>query len=483
MPRPRLSTVGLGVAWPFILAVACLADGPPTPPVATIDVDLAADEGPLETWRHTVGHGGINAEPLPDRVVAGIAGLRPPLIRVFIQEFFAIYPEHGRFDWRRLDPYMDALARTGAKVVAAITIKPRPLFPEVDPRTWRPNDVEEWRRVIAAMVRRYSVERPIVTYWEVGNETDIGEDGGCPYLIPDPADYAAYYALTIPPILEAFPAAKVGGCAVANAGGDYLPRFIEACRKDGHRLDFISWHLYSDDPARHAGLVARYRKLLDGFGPRRPEMLVTEWSKGFEPISTEERAFEPRRAAAVGACLIALVDAGVDWTFYYHAWDQVCDPADFRPFFRRPEIMYHHWNEVPHRFGLFGVGQEARPPYFVYRMLGRLGNRRVRARSDAEDLRVLAARRGDEPAVLIVNYGRPAGRDRVATLRFAGLNPGRRRLIVERIDRDRGWSDRELELVPRERRDVVVQERFACQVSCPADSVGLVRLEAVEKRE
>jgi hypothetical protein len=35
-------------------------------------------------------------------------------IRIFIQEFFQVYPEHGRFDWSRLDRYMDALAKTGA---------------------------------------------------------------------------------------------------------------------------------------------------------------------------------------------------------------------------------------------------------------------------------------------------------------------------------------------------------------------------------
>jgi hypothetical protein len=46
-----------------------------------------------------------NPLPLPDRVVPGTAQLKPRLIRVFIQEFFQVYPEHGRFDWSRLDPY------------------------------------------------------------------------------------------------------------------------------------------------------------------------------------------------------------------------------------------------------------------------------------------------------------------------------------------------------------------------------------------
>jgi hypothetical protein len=158
-------------------------------PVASLDVDVRADEGPLELWRHGVGHGGVNSDPLPGRVVAGAAKLRPRLVRIFIQEFFRVYPEHGKLDWSRLDPYLDSFARTGAKVVAAITIKPKPLFPRIDATIWRPTDVSEWQRVIAAMVQRYSVDRPIVTHWEIGNETDIGENGGCPYLIPNPDDY------------------------------------------------------------------------------------------------------------------------------------------------------------------------------------------------------------------------------------------------------------------------------------------------------
>ncbi len=149
--------------------------------------------GPLELWRHTIGHGGINPLPLPDRVVRGTAALEPRLVRIFIQEFFQVYPDHGRFDWSRLDPYMDALARTGAHVVAAITIKPPPLYPTIDHNLWRPTDVGEWQAVIRALVQRYSVEKPIVTHWEIGNEPDIGEAGGSPYRIQDPAAYAEYY--------------------------------------------------------------------------------------------------------------------------------------------------------------------------------------------------------------------------------------------------------------------------------------------------
>jgi xylan 1,4-beta-xylosidase len=447
-------------------------------PVTEVTIDLKQSQGPLELWRHTLGVGGINPKPLPPDVVAGAAKLKPRLVRIFIQEFFSVYPEAGRFDWSRLDPYMDALDKTGAKVVAAITIKPKPLYPKIDQSIWMPNDVAQWQRVISELVKRYSLDKPVVTYWEIGNETDIGENGGCPYLIKDVKDYVEYYRMTIEPIVKTFPKAKVGGTAVASAGSDYLPSFIKVCADAKIRLDFVSWHRYDDDPRQHARLVTRYRKLLDEkFPGRRPEMLVTEWSKGFEPVSVEEQAFDSRRAAITAASIIDMTDAGVDWTFYYHLNDQTAYWADFEPFFANPRIMYHHWDETPHRFGLFGVNGEVRPQYFVYQMLSRMPATRVRATWKDDGLRVLASTDDKRTAALLVNFALAGSADRVAALRFAGLTGGAKTLRTWRIDQTRPWDTKTLELRPLEQREVDVRPEFALQLHCPADSVLMVVLE------
>jgi len=147
-----------------------------------------------------------------------------------------------------------------------------------------------------------------------------------------------------------------------------LPGLVKHCRESGTRLDFISWHLYSDDPAQHARGVELGKQLLEGFPGKRPEMLVTEWSKSFDAVSAEDMAFEPRRAANIAANALAMREAGLDWSFYYHIWDQTFYPEPFEPFYS-PEgiaMMIEHWNQVPHRMGLFGVNGEVRPIYFVY---------------------------------------------------------------------------------------------------------------------
>ncbi|HEV8606942.1 MAG TPA: glycosyl hydrolase [Tepidisphaeraceae bacterium] len=450
----------------------------PKLPIVNLSIDCKSDEGPLELYRHTLGHGGVNSNPLSPRIIEATQKLHPRLIRIFIQEFFNIYPDHGKYDWSRLDPYMESFAATGAKVVAAITIKPKPLYPAIDQRIWRPNNAEEWQQVISALVKRYSIDKQIVTYWEVANEPDIGENGGCPYLITDPADYAEYYKLTIDPILKTFPNAKIGGPAVANASGQYLPKFIDLCLKEKLRLDFISWHLYSDDPDAHARLVTKYKKLLDPFGQKRPETLVTEWSKNFDPISVQELAFDPRRAAIITSSIIAMTDAGLDWSFYYHLADQHVRLDEFKPFFKNPDIMYHHWNEIPHRFGLFGVAGEVRPQYFVYQMLTRMSPTRLKAISDVKDIRLLASRDDNNISILAANYAMPESQDHLAKIHLTNLNPGPMHLTIYRIDKSNSWSSEKPELIPTESREVDVKNTFSFQVLAPADSVTLILLQS-----
>jgi hypothetical protein len=448
-------------------------------PTAQIKLDARGVTGPLETWRHSLGHGGINWRPLPENVVEGVRQLRPRLIRIFIQEFFDVYPG-GRFDWSRLDPYMDALARTGAKVMAAITLKPRALWPKVDAALWRPDDVKGWQHVVGQLARRYSVERPIVTHWEIGNEVDIGEDGGCPYLIQDPEHYGEYYALTIAPILAAFPAAKVGGPANAGLRNQPLPGFLKYCRRTGAQLDFLSWHLYHSDPSMHADQTGTARLLAEELLGRPCELAVTEWNRRLgERISVEDLAFDPRRAAAVAASIIAMLNARLDWSFYYHIWDQVCSAEDFRPFFSERGVanMLRHWNQVPHRLGLFGVSGEVRPQYFVYKLLGQLGPERLAARSDDGDLKVLAGRSEQGISALVVNYSLEERSDRVAVFSLSNLAPGAKRLTVWRLDRGaRPAGSAQLELPCREQREVFTDKEFEFHILLPSDSVALVTL-------
>lgn len=452
---------------------------------AAVEIEAGDPIGPLELWRQSIGIGGVNAQPLSPRVVSGLRALKPRLIRVFIQEYFNVYPEHGRFDWSLLDPYMDSLAQTGAKVVASVCIKPRALYPAVDEKTWQPADVAEWQRLIERMARRYSVDRDLVRYWEIGNETDIGERGGCPYLIPSPNEYKEFYDMTASAIRRVAGHVKVGGPAACWVTNEPLPGFVELCRAEGTQLDFVSWHLYSDDWERHRKGVETAQTLVAGWGGKPLELMVTEWNRAFPAWAVEDEAYTSRGCALVTAAVIAMDSASLGWSFYYHVMDQVCEPEVFAGFMSGPGVdnMYRHWNETPHRFGLFGEQGEARPQYFLFKLLSGMGELRLRHHTEADGIHVLAGLGERGVSTMIVNLSRePTGAaPRVATLHLKGLSPGQRVLTLYRIDGERRWSDSALELWPVERRRVEVRETFEFQVLLPEDSVVVAKLGAPDR--
>jgi hypothetical protein len=385
---------------------------------------------------------------------------------------------------------MDSLAQTGAKVLATINLKPPVLFPQVDQAIWRPNDTVEWQNVIYQLVKRYSVERSIVTHWEHVNEPDIGEQGGCPYLIPTAEENFEFYQMMLKPILDAFGGAKVGGPAMAGVNSPILSGFIDLCRQNETQLDFVSWHRYGDDFETYLSGIEKVKGYLQAYPGRKPEMMLNEWNKRFDVadpaapsyhlISVEEMALAPRRAAFAAALMLSFMESGLDWSHYFLLWDSCCYPDQFRPFYSEESIrgvMYKHWNETPHRFGLFSEGGQVRPQYFVYQMFSRLGDEKIEAHSTAPDIRLQAALGEGRLSLMIVNYDPTASRDVLVTINFANLLPGVRKLSAWRIDENQRWSSDKLELDPIDDRRVAVLPEFIYQFYSPADSVLLVTLQ------
>jgi len=456
-----------------------------------VRIDASETGRPLEVRRQGIGIGGVSSEPLPERVAEAIGRLKPRLVRVFLQEYFDVYPDHGVFDWSRLDPYMDRIAEMGCKVLATVNLKPPVLFPEPGHDHWMPNNPEEYQEVIRALVRRYSLEKPIVTHWEHANETDIGETGGCPFLMTTAEDNHFFYKMLMEPVLEVFPQARVGGPAIANWKSPILKGFIDLCRENGTPLHFVSWHSYCSDCEDFIRQVTAVRELVEIYPvDGRPELMINEMNKGFDfqdmnhpdfhLVSVEEQAHQPLRAAFLAANLMGLIDAGLDWSHYYHAWDCGMHPAEFARFFSPTgvrEVMYRHWNEFPLRYGLFSDDSRVRPQYFVYRLLQQMEGNRTGCVVESDDLHALASRREGQVAVLLSHYGKGADTDRLAILRFSELVPGRKRLTVFRIDEERRWDENTLELIPVESRRIDTLQEYHCQCYCPVNSVVAVFLE------
>ena len=442
-------------------------------PISDVGVDFTKDLGIANMRCHSTGIGGIHPMPMPGPVIEGIRRLELPLVRVFLQEFFFIYSDDGSFDWSKLDPYMDAVHATGAQIMASICLKPRAVFPVIDENVWRPSDVEKWQHILSELVKRYSIERDYVQYWSVGNETNIGEAGGCPYRITSPDDFFEYYKLTVAPILAAVPHAKVGGPSHAGTNGatEYLGRFAELCMENDVPLHFVNYNQYCDDPAQCVNDAARIKAAISKFDSNIG-VYVTELNIGIDSeIYIEEKAYSCKRAAGLAAILIALHEEGsLDGTFQYHAYDQYCDPRLFAPWYGKPRYMAEYWDDIAHRLGLFDLNGNVHPQYFVYDMLKKLAPYRIEAEVKNDSLYAIASREGEQRITIFMSNYRVTGAvDTILQFRAEGMPEGMYHMQVTRIDEEVNLCKHSL--VPTEDRRTYVHPDFRFAVFAPANSV------------
>jgi xylan 1,4-beta-xylosidase len=362
-----------------ILILCCFVSAYGQTQPVSVRVFLNEKQGPLEIDRFALGQGGLSEEPMWDDRVAEIRALRPRIIRLFIQEYFNLLPERDRYYFDTLDRSVDTILKTGAKPLMCICFKPKVLFPVVNQDIVEPNDYEKWEKLIFNLVRHYKDRGAGIRYWEVANEPDIGEDGGCPYRFK-PNSYCRYYQHTVAAVLRADPNALVGGPALANSGSPILPALLDFCTKEETPLHFVSWHIYSSNPKQIRGTLDNVKSLLKKYPALKPETFLDEWNMnlGFPPSDVR---IQPCYVAEVAW---QMKDGGLDYSCYYHIRDYHVSFERFAPFMsaKGTAFMTGWWNRMPQFDGLFDFQNNVRPSYFTFKLLSRLTGQRLRLTSE-----------------------------------------------------------------------------------------------------
>jgi xylan 1,4-beta-xylosidase len=387
----------------FVTALCMTAVASAQSRTADIRIDAGGRLGPLEIDRFALGQGGLSEEPMWADRAAEIRALKPRLIRLFIQEYFDLLPARGRYHWDTLDESVDLILKTGATPLMCIAFKPRVLFPKIDQDIVEPSSYQEWDALIYELVRHYRQRGSAIRYWEIANEPDIGESGGCPYRFK-PDNYTRYYQHTVAAIRRADPGARVGGPALANPNSPILPALLDSCSRGQVPLDFISWHIYSSDPARIRATIESKKELLKKYPGLHAETFLDEWNMSLrDPV--QDPRFQP--------CFIAEVawqmkSGGLDYSCYYHIRDY---HVSFEKFglFMSPQgnaNMAKWWNRTAQFDGLFDFQNRVRPAYFAFKLLSRLTGERLKLESSDNAVHGFATRDEtfDTSNVLIWNY-------------------------------------------------------------------------------
>ena len=98
----------------LILGPSLLARPATATPVELV-VDTAQAGGRIDLTPYALGQGGLSRKPMIDAHIDQLAQLRPRTIRLFVQEYFDLYPKRGRHHWETLDKSIETILAAGAK--------------------------------------------------------------------------------------------------------------------------------------------------------------------------------------------------------------------------------------------------------------------------------------------------------------------------------------------------------------------------------
>ena len=341
-----------------------------------------------------------------DDRVGQIAQLHPQTIRLFLEEYFDLYPAHGRYHWATLDKAIEAILATGAKPIMNICFKPHALYPQINQEIVEPNNYAEWEELIYQLVKHCNQERRYgIEYWEVGNEGDIGELGGCPYKFT-PENYVSYYAHTTRAIRRADRLVKVGGPALAGYRSPIADALLDAARQGKVPLDFLSWHMYDSDPRDFASSI-KFMKAKLAQHPQfsQTETILDEWNMSlWNPILNPY--FQP---AFILETTLAFYKEGLSRSSYYHIRDYFVDESIFARFSSAAAAagMAHWWNEMPQYDGLYDNQDRVRPAYYAFKLLSLIKGQELTVSGTSPAVHALAAR-SNGPWVNLVLWNYPA---------------------------------------------------------------------------
>ncbi len=370
--------------------------------ITELTVDLTKTDGTWNMPALALGQGGLQSDPMIEPHIKEIRELRPKTIRLFLSEYYRIYPDHGVYDFSRLDRELDAVRATGARPTLALAMKPPTLFPVVDHFKVHPNNYQEWETLCEMLAKHCRDKGYQIAAWEVGNEPDIGETGGTPQYFTTAKDYNTFYDHTVAGVLRGDPDAFVGGPAVANSDSLLIEGLIEHCAKDKVPLHFLSWHLYSDSAERHAGNIAKQRKRLAKFPELKDvKLFISEWNMDLGHPNLAP-GFQP---AFVLETMRRYAEEGLDMAAYYHIRDCFVDRADFD--WMSPggvRFMAHWWNTMPQYSALFDHHGRVRPAWYVFRFMSRLDGARHPVQGEQGAIRAIAGDGDGYKHILLWRY-------------------------------------------------------------------------------
>ena len=231
-------------------------------------------------------------------------------------------------------------------------------YPPANPRA--PTSPSNWAQAAVEVTRHYlDMSRQAgveMRYVEIWNEPDGGKfwDG-------TRDEFYSLFDATARALKQEFPDLLVGGPgftpagALSQKGQAFVRGLLEYAQAHQTPFDFLSWHMYSNDPQDYMKAAQFYRAELDAHGFESMPMQVSEWNteaRGRDKSITDEEArIGGRGAAILTAAWIALQQNGVTESMLYRGPDPDINAPTFYGIFyadgtpKRSALAFTLWSE------------------------------------------------------------------------------------------------------------------------------------------
>lgn len=226
-----------------------------------------------------------------------------------------------------------------------------------------PKSLPDWtdfiNQFVRHLVRRYGAKEVRQWYFEVWNEPNL------PFFwTGSQAQYFDFYRATAAAVKKVDSALKVGGPATSAV--QWIPEFLDYCYRTKAPLDFVSTHLYPGDNQEKvfgqkrkysqanvvAAGMAQVRAQIDATTYKGSELWLSEWSSDSPAII----------ARTIAHCLPGCY--GMSHWELSGVYEEITVP---------PWII----KEGDAGFGLFAARNIPRPGFNTYKLLNRLGDRKL----------------------------------------------------------------------------------------------------------
>ncbi len=350
--------------------------------VESVLVDLSADTGPLRhIWSECVGSDRAAFTLRQDwrhdaaRAHKELGVKRVRFHGIFGDDDIGVAPKRSfgpgpDFNFQNVDAVYDGLMDIGLRPYVELSFMPGRLasgdqdFGTYHANITPPKSLAEWQGLIDQFARhlidRYGAAEVRQWYFEVWNEPDLAS-----FWTGTQAEYFELYKVTATTLKAVDPALKVGGPSTSRV--QWIPQFLSYCADNGLPVDFVSTHVYAgDDQKKLFGQKNKYSQndvVPEAMKMARAQLAASPF-KNAELFLGEWSSDSPAMIAHIIEGCLPYCDGMSYW--------QVSKFEEF-------VIPTYVLKEGDNGWGLMSPGNIARPSFNTFKLLNRLGGRRVQA--------------------------------------------------------------------------------------------------------